>query len=138
MNITIGYGLILHKIIFCKSKRRNIKYFRFHVGGDIPNQQYYDLMVMTAKVCPDIKFLTYTKKYDLDFGTPPDNLSIVISTWPGWDLPPKECADLPWSYVQDNTEDRVMNAITCPGLCESCRVCWDLKRLGKNVEFHYH
>jgi hypothetical protein len=111
-------------------------FFRWHVCGDIPDGYYLAGMVHIAEKHPNIKFLAFTKKYDLvsnwDY---PENLSIVISAWPGFELPQTE---LPIAYMQDGTEDRVKNAIQCHGNCETCGMCWELKNINKNVVFKKH
>ena len=45
---------------------------------------------------------------------------------------------LPLAYMQDGTEKRVTNALECPGNCETCGMCWNLKSLNKNVVFKKH
>ncbi len=120
--------------LFCNSK--NVKYFRFHVGGDIPDQDYLNRVIRMCRYqCKDTKFVMFTKKYDLDFKGASKNLSIVLSAWPGLTLPKKR---MPIGFMQNNKETRVKNAITCPNSCEQCRCCWDLKILKKNVVFNYH
>ena len=39
------------------------KYFRYHVGGDIPSYEYFEKMVETAKKHSNWFFWTYTKQY---------------------------------------------------------------------------
>jgi hypothetical protein len=113
------------------------KYFRWHVSGDIPNKRYLDGMVKIAKNHPGIKFLAFTKKYNLlrYIKSVQFNLSIVISSWPGLPLPD---TDFPIAFMQDGTENRVSNAIECPGNCEHCGMCWQLTYINKNVVFQKH
>ena len=65
----------------------------------------------------------------------PNNLTIVISVWPGLRIPNSK---LPKAFMQDGTENRINNAIECPGNCENCGMCWNLSKLGKNVVFNKH
>lgn len=112
--------------------------FRWHVAGDIINKMYMDNMIQLACNYMDTKFLAFTKNYQVAVKVQdilPDNLSIVLSAWPGLDLP---ITSLPIAFMQDGTETRVYNAIECSGLCESCGKCWNLREIGKNVVFKKH
>jgi hypothetical protein len=110
-------------------------FFRWHVGGDIPNQAYFEGMKLVAEAAPNTRFMAYTKRYDLDYHNRPLNLTIIMSCWPGYKLPKNS---LPRFWVQDNTENRVpADAFKCPGGCETCRKCWFLK-VGDNVVIQKH
>jgi hypothetical protein len=93
-------------------------------------------MITIAKAFPSIKFLAFTKKYDLDYSKIPNNLSIVLSAWPNWPLPKHG----PIAFMQDGTEDRYndQDTLECQGCCEHCSLCWYLSQLNKNVVFHKH
>jgi len=86
--------------------------FRFHVSGDIPNRRYLAGMIKLAVNNPDTKFLAFTKRYSLNklFKNVPDNLSIVISAWPGMRLP---ATNLPIAFMDDGKESRINNALPC-------------------------
>lgn len=114
------------------AKRR---FFRWHVSGDIADQDYLENMKRLARENPDIRFLAFTKRYELTYRNIPKNLSIVMSAWPGKPLPRK---NLPIAFMQDGTETRVKNAMECVGSCEDCGLCWYLKELRKNVVFYKH
>jgi hypothetical protein len=115
------------------------EYFRWHVGGDILNQQYLESMKTVAADHPKTKFLCFTKMYNLQYVPLPKNLRIVFSAWPGhllvrW----KPDRLLPVAWMQDGTEDRIpSDAKECTGSCHDCHACWDLKR-GEHVYFHLH
>lgn len=111
------------------SPRRKIKAFRWHVGGDIPDYDYFCHMVDVARRFPDWRFWTYTKQYEIvnryiaehggSIGEAlPENLSIMFSVWA--DL---ECIN-PYGFatfecVLDGHE--WPDGITeCPGNCEIC------------------
>ena len=50
---------------------------------------------------------------------------------------PRKCC--PEGTMQDGTETRVPeDAIRCPGNCETCGLCYELPRLGRDVVFHKH
>ena len=112
------------------------KYFRWHVAGDVVDQDYLDKMSEIARDNPDTTFLVFTKMYELNYANVPDNLSVIISAWPGKEL--FNPSGLPVAYMQDGHETRVENAIECPGLCQTCGMCFQLQKLGKNVVFDKH
>jgi hypothetical protein len=116
--------------------KKKPRFFRWHVAGDIIDQDYLDDMATVAGDSPDTSFVAFTKMYELDFSNLPDNLTIIISAWPG--KPLRNPYGLPVAYMQDGTETRVSNAVECPGSCEECGACFDLARIGKNVVFHKH
>lgn len=120
--------------------RKAPTYFRWHVAGDFLDQAYVDEVVAIAKEFPGVRFLAFTKRHDFDYAGRPSNLAIVFSFWPGWgDLETVRELGLPVAWMQDGTEARVpSNAIECPGHCESCGMCWQLPKLGRDVVFHKH
>lgn len=115
--------------------RHQPAYFRWHVSGDIQNQAYLEKMKEIARDYSAVLFVVFTKHYSLCFDRIPPNLSIVISAWPGLWLPD---LSLPIAFVKSCKEHRAVDYITCPGNCESCRVCWNLKELNKNVLLSKH
>ena len=116
---------------------RKPSFFRWHVAGDIPNKTYLNQMIFLAKKHPNVKFLAFTKKYNLlKYATDvPENLSIIVSAWPGLRLPK---TSLPIAFMDNGSEKRIKDVIECPGKCETCGMCWNLPKLGKNVVFKYH
>uniref|UniRef100_A0A6M3LX83 Gene product 88 domain-containing protein n=1 Tax=viral metagenome TaxID=1070528 RepID=A0A6M3LX83_9ZZZZ len=111
------------------------EYFRWHVGGDIPDQAYYRTMCAIAREFPDVYFLAFTKNHKLDFRGRPQNLNIVLSMWPGWGNSRKR---MPRAWMQDGSESRIPDsAIQCSGSCEHCGICWFLKA-GQDVWFKKH
>lgn len=61
------------------------KYFRWHVSGDILNQEYFGHMVSIAILNPKTTFLAFTKMHSLDYSARPKNLIVRFSQWPGMD-----------------------------------------------------
>ena len=111
-------------------------YFRWHVAGDIIDQDYYEWMCDIAIENPQTKFLAFTKNTNIKFLHRPKNLAIVISMWPGL---PKPNNKMPLAWFQDGTETRVpKSAILCPGSCDECKICWNLPRIKKDVVFNKH
>jgi len=132
--------------------------FRFFDYGDIPDMSYLAGMVDCACRNPETAFLAFTKRFNIisDYGPIPqpdslgygiwqripDNLSIVLSMWPGMPDPVEQypgLAGLPKAWVQDGTETRIPDdAIQCTGRCDSCGMCWSLKDVGRDVWFRKH
>lgn len=105
------------------------RYFRFHVGGDIPNAAYFDEMILTAQLNGDTKFLVFTKKHNLvDFDRAPDNLSIMLSMWPGWgnEHLTRRNGRIAWYHDRTHPEPRIpARHHKCPGHCYECgHYCW--------------
>lgn len=115
--------------------RYSPKYFRWHVGGDIPDQDYLREMYAIAREYPDTHFLAFTKHHSLDFRRRPENLNVVLSMWTAWGNSRKR---MPRAWMQDGTETRIPDsAIQCDGGCDTCGICWHLKP-GHDVWFAKH
>jgi hypothetical protein len=116
--------------------------FRWHVAGDILSNDYLRGMCQIAAANPGTHFLAFTKAFDIvnryaDRATIPDNLVIVFSAWPEMSFLNPHGHRVAW--MQDGTETRVPeDAIECPGNCETCGMCYELERLGRDVVFHKH
>lgn len=116
--------------------------FRWHVAGDILSGDYLRGMCRIAVANPHTHFLAFTKNFDVvnqfeDREAVPANLVIVFSAWPEMSFSNPHRHRVAW--MQDGTETRVPeDAIECPGNCESCGMCYELDRLGRDVVFHKH
>ena len=122
-------------------------YFRFHVSGDIVDDEYFARMVDVAERHSNCEILCFTKKYDivnqwLDDGlTIPDNLHIIFSVWRNLDC--NNPYNLPEAHVKykDGHTTAKTNAILCKGNCTNCAKtnegCWVLKR-GEQIVFKQH
>ena len=116
------------------SKVKKPSLFRWHVAGDILDQDYLDNMCRVAGNFTDWKFLAFTKKHELQYDTP-DNLNVVFSMWPNWGNPD---TSKPIAWMQDGTETRITGkTYECNGNCENCKICWNLKG-GESVVFIKH
>lgn len=116
--------------------------FRWHVSGDILNENYRKNMFAIARKHPDVRFLCFTKMYDLINKVQkryfPPNLRIVFSAWPGY--PMENRHNLPVAYMKDknNPDPRIpKDAILCRKQCDECMLCWDLPE-GASVYFKKH
>ena len=112
-------------------------FFRFMVSGDIPDRSFLKGILGLARAFPKTRFLLFTKQYSfVSRVKPPANLQIILSAWPGLRLP--RSPRFPIAYMQDGSETRAAGALECPGNCESCGVCWQLGKTGRNVVFAKH
>lgn len=122
------------------------RYFRYHSSGDIVNEEYFEGMIRVAKKCKTVKFLCFTKKFELinnylaNGGKIPNNLHIVFSAWDK-DFKVDNPYNLPMTYVDFKDKDKNPEipelAIPCIGKCYECQSCWSLKK-GQSVVFHQH
>ena len=134
-----------------KVKHRPFPLFRFFDCGDIADYDFFLGMIDLAKEFPDIKFMSFTKKYEIvnkwidENGDLPENLNVVFSVWHiGWKVINPH--NLPVAYV--DFKDKTLNPefpegiTSCPNekdktiTCSICRKCWD-KRI-KAVKFTQH
>ena len=124
---------------------------RFFDAGDLPDYNFIDGMVETAKKFPEMKFIAFTKKYFLvnqwidNNGELPANLNIIFSAWDkNWKvLNPHH---MPVAYVDfkdsELTPELPEKYQTCPNqkdktiTCSMCGKCWR-KDLGA-VVFKQH
>lgn len=122
-----------------------VRYFRFHVSGDILNADYFAHMVEIARNNEKTEILVFTKRYEIvnawiaENGELPGNLHILFS---GWDnLEPENPHKLPETNVF-KTEDEIReNWKICGGNCFECACrgvgCWQAGK-GETVAFKLH
>lgn len=116
--------------------KKRVKFFRWHVGGDIKNHIYLRNMVRIAEQNPACQFLAFTKMYDLvndwldNVGPLPENLHIIFSDWRGAEFENPHGLPVSSQLWPDGTKgphctDR---SFLCPGSCEECAEkgvgCW--------------
>jgi hypothetical protein len=100
--------------------------FRWHSGGDIPDQEYFAMVERVAKRHGATHFLVFTKRYELNLEHDARNLSVMYSRWPGMDFP-EHLKDKPQAHFEDgdvHTYDTVDDFVVCPGSCKDCSSCW--------------
>lgn len=115
--------------------------FRWHVAGDIPDSDYWEMMLRIARQFPTVKFLVFTKQYDLIKGRVPSNMSVVLSAWPGLHIPValRRRFQVAWLRDRNQPDERIpKTALECHGNCERCGICWELNNLGRDVVFNRH
>ena len=105
------------------------------------------MMCRVTNKLPGTQFLAFTKKYDLvnayleASGTIPNNLHILFSEWPGYNM--NNPYNLPVAYVSFKSGicDAPASAKQCSGKCERCAYmgenCWTLGR-GEAVVLKEH
>lgn len=118
-------------------------FVRLHASGDFINYNYLDMIIRICKQLPNVKFMAYTKKYELfndwlnEGRTIPNNLTIIFSLWDGF-----QC-DNPYKFptsqviLKKGNTDVILDGIECSGNCSKCYACWDLIE-GENVLFNQH
>jgi len=112
--------------------------FRWHVGGDIPDQRYLNMMAEVGRRHHSVSFLCFTKCYNLNYKGLPRNLVIVLSAWPGLDF--EENSDLPTAWLAEDPRAPLDSLhIRCPGGCNDCGYqCWTGLAAGMSVIFDKH
>lgn len=123
------------------------RFFRFHVSGDIVDEDYLKHMVDIAARNSHCEILCFTKKYSLinkwidKWNFIPDNLHIVFSVWK--DYPYDNPYHLPEAHVRYKGGYTTANeeAFLCNGDCLGCATagdgCWNLKS-DEQVVFNQH
>ena len=115
------------------------RFFRVHTGGDFVTREYAEMWARVAASHPGTTFLAFTKQWDNVRGVEfPDNFSIVLSGWPGTEIPADLRAVYPVANMIETIEQHDERAILCPGNCDNCGMCFNLKKTGLNVEFLKH
>ncbi len=122
-----------------------VRFFRFHVAGDILTEGYFDEMVEACKRNPHCEVLCFTKRYAYvnawmdENGDLPGNLHILFSGWSN--LAPTNPHNLPETNVYDDQHPKAEEWLECGGNCFQCGCrglgCWQAKR-GDVVAFKMH
>lgn len=105
------------------------EYFRWHVGGEIPDQKYADMMATIAALTPSVKFLVYTTTEFLD-DVYYNNLSVIRSQWIGQQV---DTHRRKFIVVE---KGQTIHGFACPGKCETCRECWSDNTFNIYIEKH--
>lgn len=103
---------------------KTVRFFRWHVSGDIVNAEYFANMVRIAKENQSTVFLAFTKRFSIvnewidENGAIPENLHVMFSAWEG--LVPENPHGLPVTNVYGKKETIPDGWIPCNGNCENC------------------
>ena len=128
-----------------KAAIRSVKFFRFHVSGDIIDPGYFGEMVNAAKENPETEILCFTKRFQFvnDYlsagGEIPANLHILFSGWTN--LTPENPHKLPETNVYEKNQEPAQGWTKCGGHCFNCGCrgtgCWTAKS-GETIAFKKH
>lgn len=125
------------------------KWFRYHVGGDIPNREYFEHMVETARRNPGTTYLCFTKRFEIvnryvsEHGGSretaiPSNLRILFSAWKN--APAVNPYRFP-ETVGYGEEGPAEDWLLCGGNCSECCCrgtgCWKAET-GETIAFKIH
>lgn len=121
------------------------RFFRYHVSGDIPNINYFINMCLTAHELPDVKFLAFTKQFEIvnqyikSGGIIPDNLQVIFSHWGSWKSTNPH--NIPVCEIIFKGEKPAPDWKICGGNCTECACagigCWELKK-GETIAIYEH
>lgn len=111
------------------------RFFRFHIGGDFVNGDYFDHVCQIAIRNPSTKILAFTKKFSIvnswiDINGPlPANLKVIFSAWPGLEMDNRHGLTECHVVMKDGSGTfKGGDAFECPGSCEECAMgcmgCW--------------
>lgn len=134
---------------------KSVRYFRFHVSGDILNKDYFNRTIEVSRNNPKTEILMFTKKYEIvnewiaENGELPENLHILFSAWgemepinpyhlPETNIIPKGESDAWWD-LPDNKYGNTWKI--CGGNCFNCACrgvgCWQAKK-EETIAFKLH
>ena len=118
-------------------------FVRIHASGDFVNHDYLEMIIEIATLLPNVKFMAYTKKYELinkhveEFGLIPDNLTIIFSLWDGYKCDNRHNFPTSQVILKEGNKDTIKGGYECTGQCDKCFKCWTLQK-GENVLFNQH
>lgn len=112
------------------TRRRKNFYLRFHVGGEIPDYDYFCRMVEIARAFPHFTIWTYTKMYGfvnlyvMEHGGTrekaiPANLHIMFSEW--YPMPITNPYNFPEFRFVPKEKQPNPDIYICPGNCDICK-----------------
>ena len=126
-----------------------LRFFRWHIGGDIKDEDYLRRMIRVAVRVPHCEFLCFTKMYDVvnfcleRMWSFPANLHIIFSDWRGAEFDNPHNIPVSSPRWADGTTGPHCgeNAFMCPSNCAECAEagtgCWGAKP-GDTILFEAH
>lgn len=126
-----------------------LRFFRWHIGGDIVSFWYWEHMVDIARRVPTCDFLVFTKMFDivnnwLDRGNEiPKNLHVIFSGWRGDRNVNRHNLPVSSPVWPDGQQSCMVtdHPIWCEGDCSACAEinggCWGAKA-GDCILFEAH
>lgn len=108
-------------------QHRDVKYVRVHSCGDFYNQEYFDKWNLVAKKNPKVRFLAYTRNYDIDFSSKEDNFAIYYSIDDGTkkmnDTLELRSSVIPHERPYAHME-KTDKGYACASKCKVCKACF--------------
>lgn len=132
-----------------KKAMRYLRFFRWHVGGDVKDENYLRGMVEAAEENPQCESLAFTKMYGLfnkwiaEHGPLPKNLHIIFSDWRGaefenpYNLPVSSPLWADGTKGPHCTEDIYLCEGNCTACAEANGGCWSAGK-GSTILFEAH
>lgn len=124
----------------------NSSRFRLFVGGDFPDKRFFKNVVRVAKKFPLVSILAFTKRYGSVPPNPsalPSNLNIILSIWPGLEIP-EAARNYPTAWLScderfDPYYGKGSSYIKCRSKCGECGYrCWGVASPQLPVVFDLH
>lgn len=126
---------------FMEMSITSAKFFRIHSAGDFFSVKYAEMWKRIAEKHTGIKFLAFTKQFDIirkvDFSAL-ENFSLVLSGWTGIEIPADLLEKYHAAFCVEKGNTAPVDALECPGNCDTCGMCWNLNKINSNVYFHKH
>jgi len=121
-----------------------IGFVRIHASGDMIDMEYFKMLIRISKVAKGVKFMAYTKQYELintyvsQGGKIPRNFKIIFSLWDGFACPNPNNFPTSTVLLKKGNNDKISKGgYVCSGNCSQCFYCWNIKK-GKQVLFEQH
>jgi hypothetical protein len=132
--------------VMCQIYLARPQYFRIHVGGDFFSQEYLDAWFAICRDRKDVRFLAFTKSFELDYSNKPENFQAIWSVFPSTDFNKVPKGPRAWTefdeiklyYPPGPTYNMAANAFRCVGGCESCGMCFYADQNRMDVRFQAH
>jgi len=124
-------------------------FFRYHIEGDILDDDYFKYMVEIAIRNQHCQFLAFTKCFDIvnryidNNGDLPKNLHIIFSDWKGLEMDNHHNLPVSSPLWSDGTkgDNCTEKTYLCNGFCEECAKnntkCWNAQK-GDTILFEAH
>jgi hypothetical protein len=93
--------------------------FRLFVSGDFPDEIFFVRIMDVFGSHPETKVLCFTKRFEYPLYITPRNVNMVLSMWPGLEIP-DIAEDFPCSWLSTDVRRPIMTHIKCVSNCMEC------------------
>ena len=93
--------------------------FRLFVSGDFPNELFFIQIMSIFDSYPETQVLCFTKRYDYPLHLAPENVNLILSMWPGLEVPDVS-VDYPCAWLAEDDRRPVATHIRCLSNCVEC------------------